>query len=175
MGEEETNDIEKGFVEVLKKRAKRLSKDELKQEIIKFLKENKICTLATCADNIPRSTPLRYRSEDMTIYIFTEGGGKLKNILQNPNVSLSLYGDYSGFESVKGLQMWGKAEIIRPEDGKKYIEAKNIIKSEEREDLKKLGVKARPDMKIIKIEVTKARYLSFPDGILNQFWSSEES
>ena len=168
-------DIEKDYRDILKKKAKRLSKDELKKEIIKFLSENKICTLATCANNIPRSTPLRYRNKGLAIYIFTEGGGKLKNILENPNISVSLYGDYSGFESVKGLQMWGKAEIIKPEDGQKYIDAKNIIKSEEREDLKRLGVKARPDMKIIKIEVSKARYLNFPDGILNQAWSEEEN
>ena len=71
--------------------------------------------------------------------------------------------------------MWGRAEVIRPEDGEKYTEAKNVIKSEEREDLKRLGVKARPDMKIIKIEVTKARYLNFPDVILNQVWNAEES
>ena len=172
MDNEKTKAMEKDFNEVLKGRIRRLSKEQLKKEIIKFLEENKICTIATCVNNIPRSTPVRYRSKNMTIYIFTEGGAKLKNIMENPNVSVSLYGDYSGFESVKGLQMWGMADIIKPEDGNKYIEAKNIIKSEEREDLKKLGIKARPDMKIVKIKVTKARYLNFPEGILNQVWEA---
>src|SRR3990172_6386058 len=168
--EEEIKEIESDFTKILNKKTRRLSKDELKKEIIRFLSENKICTIATCTNNIPRSTPVRYRSKDMTIYVYTEGGVKIKNILENPNVSLSLYGDYSGFESVKGLQLWGRAEIIKPEDGEKYAQAKSIIKSEEREDLKKLGVKASPDMKIIKIEATRARYLNFPEGILNQVW-----
>jgi len=94
---------------------------------------------------------------------------KVKNIRGNPSVSVSLYGDYSGFQSVKGLQIWGKAEIIDPEEGDKYRKARKLINVEEREDLKKLGIKdVRPDMKIIKIETERARFLSFPEGILNQ-------
>ena len=134
--EEEIKEMESDFTKILNKKTRRLSKDELKKEIIRFLSENKICTIATCTNNIPRSTPVRYRSKDMTIYVYTEGGVKIKNIMENPNVSVSLYGDYSGFESVKGLQLWGRAEIIKPEDGEKYVQAKSIIKSEEREDLK---------------------------------------
>ncbi len=161
--------LEEDFVENLKIEKKKLTRDELKKKIVEFLAGNKICTLATCLNNIPRSTPLRYRSKDLTIYILTEGGMKVKNIRENPAVSVSLYGDYSGFQSVKGLQIWGKAEIIDPEEGDKYRKARKIINVEEREDLKKLGIKdVRPDMKIIKIETERARYLSFPEGILNQ-------
>jgi len=161
--------LEEDFMEKLKVKKKRLNQDELKKKVIEFLEENKICTLATCSNNIPRSTPVRYRSKDLTIYILTEGGMKVKNIRENPDVSVSLYGDYSGFQSVKGLQIWGKAEIINPEDGEIYLEARRIINVEEREDLKRAGIKdIRADMKIIKLEVERARYLSFPEGILNQ-------
>jgi len=177
MKEEEVNEVEKeydekleeDFSKTLKGKKKRLTQDELKEKIIVFLTENKICTLATCSNNIPRSTPVRYRSEDLTIYILAEGGMKIKNIRENPDVSVSLYGEYSGFQSVRGLQLWGKAEIINPEDGDRYLKARRIIDVEGREDLKKLGVKdIRADMKVIKIEIERARYLSFPEGILNQ-------
>ncbi len=117
---------------------------------------------------MPRSTPVRYRSKDFTIYIFTEGGGKVQNILDNPNVSVSLYGNYSGFQSVAGLQLWGKAKIIRPDDKKRYEEAKKIIRMEERADLKKIDLQGMKPMDVIKIKVTRARYLDFPEGILNQ-------
>ena len=161
--------LEEDFVENLNVKKKKLTQDELKKKIVEFLTDNKICTLATCLDNIPRSTPLRYRSKGLTIYILTEGGMKVKNIRGNPSVSASLYGDYSGFQSVKGLQIWGKAEIIDPKEEDKYRTARKIINVEEREDLKELGIKdVRPDMKIIKIETERARYLSFPEGILNQ-------
>ena len=161
--------LEEDFVESLKIKKKKLSQEELKKEIINFLDENVICTLATCSNNIPRSTPLRYRNKGLTIYVFAEGGMKIKNIMENPHVSVSLYGEYSGIQSVKGLQLWGRAEIINPEDGERYREAKRIVNIEGREDLKNLGIKnIRPDMKAIKIEVERARYLNFPEGILNQ-------
>ena len=49
------------------------SEDELRKTIVSFLAENCICTLATCANNVPRSTPVRYRSNELTIYILAEG------------------------------------------------------------------------------------------------------
>lgn len=167
--------LEEDFIKYLKVTRKKLTHDELKKRIIKFLEEHKICTLASCSDNIPRSTPVRYRSKGLTLYILTEGGMKVKNIMKNPHVSVSLYGDYSGFQSVKGLQVWGRAEIIDPENRERYREARRIINVEEREDLKKLGLTVRPEMKIIKIETERARYLSFPEGILNQALTVKET
>ena len=164
--------IENDFVTLLKGKIKRLTPEQLKERIISFLQEQKICTLATCAQNIPRSTPVRYRSQGLTVYILTEGGGKVKNIRDNPNVSLSIVGEYTGFQSVTGLQAWGKAGIIKPQDGPLYDEAKRIMNLEERQDLKQMNLKAiRTPMDIIKIEVEKARFLCFPEGILNQVLS----
>ena len=161
--------LENDFVTILKGKIKRLPQEELKERIISFLQEQKICTLATCAQNIPRSTPVRYRSRGLTLYILTEGGGKVKNIKDNPQVSVSMVGEYSGFQSVTGLQVWGKAVIIKPQDGPAYDEAKRIVNLEERQDLKRMDLQAlRTPMDIIKIEVEKARFLSFPEGILNQ-------
>ena len=132
--------LEKNFVQKLNIEKKRLSEEELRKTIVSFLAENCICTLATCSNNVPRSTPVRYRSKDLTIYILAEGGMKIKNMRENPLVSVSIYGDYSGFQSVKGLQMWGKAEIINPEDGESYLEANRIVNLEGRKDLKNLGI-----------------------------------
>jgi nitroimidazol reductase NimA-like FMN-containing flavoprotein (pyridoxamine 5'-phosphate oxidase superfamily) len=160
--------LEDDYVNRAKGRVTRLTSGALKEKIKAFLKNHRICTLATCSQGVPRSTPVRYRSKDFTIYIFTEGGGKVKNILDNPHVSVSLYGTYSGFQSVTGLQLWGKAEIIKPGDGKRYEEAKKIIRMEERADLKKIDLQGMKPMDIIKIKVKRARYLNFPEGILNQ-------
>jgi uncharacterized protein YhbP (UPF0306 family) len=161
--------LENDFVTLLKGKIKRLTPEELKERIISFLQEQKICTLATCAQNIPRSTPVRYRSQGLTVYILTEGGGKVKNIRDNPNVSLSIVGEYTGFQSVTGLQAWGKAVIIKPQDGPLYDQAKTIMNLEERQDLKSMNLRQiRIPMDIIKITVEKARFLSFPEGILNQ-------
>ena len=163
--------LKKDFVEKLKGKIKRLSKDELRKSIIGFMEENCICTLATCSSNIPRSTIVRYRSKELTIYILTEGGGKVKNIRENPVVSASICGEYTGFQSVKSLQVWGKAEIIDPRNREKYEETRKIINPDERQDLQDIGIDKVPDMYIIKIDIERARYLNFPEGILNQVLS----
>jgi len=161
--------LEENYSALLKGKIKHLTADELKERIIKFLAEQKICTLATCAHNIPRSTPVRYRSHGLTLYILTEGGGKVRNIIENHNVSASVMGEYSGFKSATCLQLWGTAEIIEPRGGQKYEESRKLMHLEEREDLKQIQVKnIRTEMYIIKISVEKARFLSFPEGILNQ-------
>ena len=161
--------LEKNFVEKLKIKKNRLTPEELKERIIAFLEENPICTLATCSNNIPRSTPVRFRNKGLTIYILAEGGMKIKNLKENPKVSLSLYGEYSGFQSVRGLQLWGKAEIINPEDGESYREANRIVNLQGRQDLKDLGIEnLRHNMKAIKVTIERARYLSIAEGIFNQ-------
>jgi nitroimidazol reductase NimA-like FMN-containing flavoprotein (pyridoxamine 5'-phosphate oxidase superfamily) len=161
--------LEENYLAILKGKIRRLTDDELKERILKFLGEQKICTLATCAHNIPRSTPVRYRSDGFTLYILTEGGGKVRNIMENNSVSASMVGEYSGFKSVTCLQLWGTAAIIEPRDGQKYEEALEIMNLEEREDLKQIKIKnIRTEMYVIKISPKMARFLSFPEGILNQ-------
>ncbi len=163
------NKFEADYKEIVKGKIQELTKDELEEQIKIYLSSHLICTLATCLNNIPRSTVVRYKSKGLTIYILTEGGGKLKNIRENPNVSVSIYGDYTGFQSVNGLQAWGTAEIISPDDHEKYSEVLDVMKTGEREDLQKMGA---ADMEIkmfaIKINIKKARYLNLPEGVINK-------
>lgn len=161
--------IEKDFENILKRDPVKLTDEELKKKIEQFLDKNRICALSTCYNNMPRSTPVRYRSMGLTIYIVTEGGGKIRNIMKNHSVSVSLFGDYSGFQSVKGLQIWGEAEVIAPNNKAAHAEAIKVLQLKEREDLKEIDLNdVRQDMYIIKINTQKARYLDFPEGILNQ-------
>ena len=95
----------KELVGRLPQKPRKLTREKLEKEIVHFIKKHKICTLATCSGKMPRSTPVRYLNKGMTLYIFAEGGGKLINLKKNPNISVSLYGAYRGFLSVKGLQL----------------------------------------------------------------------
>jgi nitroimidazol reductase NimA-like FMN-containing flavoprotein (pyridoxamine 5'-phosphate oxidase superfamily) len=168
--EDEFNDqIREDFAKVLKKDISDRSQEELKDRIVRFLNRCQIGSLATCANNMPRSTPVRFGHRDLTVFVLTEGGGKLQNIKENPNVCFSVYGTYTGFRSCRGIQMWGKAEILSPSDKEVYVPAFKMLNLEEREDLKKLDMAdVRMDMPIIKIAPERIRYLSVPEGILNQ-------
>ncbi len=168
--EDEFNEqIREDYSKVLKRELSDRSPEELKERILRFLSRCQIGSLATCSDNIPRSTPVRFAHRDLSIYILTEGGGKLQNIQTNPHVCFSAYGTYTGFRSCRGIQLWGKAEILKPSDKETYLPAFEALKLEEREDLKKLDTgDVRMDMPIIKITPERIRYLSVPEGVLNQ-------
>lgn len=151
------------------KKIAQLPPEELQKRIHSFLTNNCIGTLATCADGVPRATPVRYKNKELDIYILTEGGGKLYNLERNPAVSFSVYGNYSGFKTVRGLQLWGQAHIINYTDRQAYAEAYAFLNLGERSDLKDIDLqKIRTDMYFIKIVPHRIRFLSFPQGILNE-------
>ena len=169
MSKELEKKIEKDFRTILNGEPKKLSDAELKASIIEYLSNYKICSIATCLNDIPRSTVLRYKSKNLTIFILTEGGGKMNNLRKNPNISATVYGEYTGFQSVSCVQMWGKAEIISPKETDKYAEVLQVMKTSERDDLKDLGVAdMKINMHVIKINIEKAVYLNLPEGIINQ-------
>ena len=96
--------------------AKSMPTKVLKEHIIEFLKEQNMCVLATCCDGLPRATPIEYHSKGLTMYFVGEPGTKLKNMKNNPNVSIGIFLPYTGWESVKGAQITGKAKIISREE-----------------------------------------------------------
>jgi len=89
---------------------KQLSPNELKQKIIGFLREHKEGSLATCMNNIPRSSPVQYfLGDDLNIYIQSAGGEKFNAIRQNPNVCLLVNTEYINYRKIKGVQIFGTA------------------------------------------------------------------
>jgi general stress protein 26 len=89
-----------------------MPQSELEAYLVEFLTQNNMCVLATCKGDVPRATPIEYRSKGLTLYLAGETGEKLKNIAYNQNVSVGIYYPYTGFESAKGVQITGKASIL---------------------------------------------------------------
>ena len=90
---------------------KELSRWDLEHKIIDFLKDQTLCVIATCSENIPRASTVEFFPIDTTIYILTEGGEKIQNIMQNPNVSIAIHAPVTGWKNVRGIQITGIAEI----------------------------------------------------------------
>ncbi len=72
-----------------------MPEEELKKEIRDFLEKRKIIVLCTCSDNVPRATPMDFymdkKSDDFNIYVGPAPGRKVKNIEENPIVSIGIY------------------------------------------------------------------------------------
>lgn len=103
--------------------------DEIENWFENFVSTHNTCALATAFiedehcesdENIfenklmIRNTPVEYSYHDGCFWIFSEGGHKFRGIVQNGNVCLTVYDDYSGFGKLRSAQIQGKAELVKP-------------------------------------------------------------
>lgn len=72
-----------------------MPEEDVKKAIRAFLDERKVLVLCTCSDKIPRATPMDFymdkKSNDFNIYLGPAPGRKVKNIEENPNISIGIY------------------------------------------------------------------------------------
>ncbi len=131
----------------------KMEPSELKNHILEFLKEHKEGSLATCMNDMPRSSPVQYFvGDNMDIYIISAGGDKFKFIDHNPKVCLLVNTDYINYRQIKGVQIFGKATTSL-ENLELFNEAKIYYSDPYRIDHEK------DYLKIIKIEPTEIVYL----------------
>jgi hypothetical protein len=90
---------------------KALSREKLKTLIVEFFQSQGLCVLATCGRGKPRATPVEYFPDGLTLYVLTEGGRKLENIQENPEVSVAVSTAWLGWERSKGVQVSGRAVV----------------------------------------------------------------
>lgn len=84
----------------------------------KLLKENNLCVLATCSDQLPNSSLMQYVYDEINMSIFMltlSGSVKYNNITANSQVSL-LIDTRSDVKAVglpvMALTVYGKAKIV---------------------------------------------------------------
>ena len=91
------------------------SREELEEEIIDYLSKKQPCTLATCGtDGWPRVSVVDYVNDGLTIYIFSEGGDKFKNLRENDRVGIGI-GTGSKAMKTRGINIWGIAHVYDDE------------------------------------------------------------
>lgn len=90
----------------------------LKRSICRFLKRHTILSLATCIDGQAWSTDLFYASDDnCQLYFISSGTTRhCQHIANNPQVSLSISGDYADWGEIIGLQLDGVANVVSESD-----------------------------------------------------------
>ena len=154
----------KNYEILTKNLKKKLPRNDLEEYILDFLKSQNMGVLSTSFNDIPRATPVEYYNNGATLYIIAEEGEKIKNIEKNPNISFSIYASYSGWLSVKGVQITGKAKILTYpskefEEGLEYYDcSKNAEQLGIDENIILQDVKK---MKMIKIESEKIELFDF--------------
>ena len=102
--------------------SEKMPKAQLLEEIDKYIQGNNTCALATGYGDFIRCTPIEYSWHNESFWMFSEGGQKFVGLEENKNVCLAIYDRYDGFGKLKGMQVTGNAEIIKPFSAE-YIQA----------------------------------------------------
>ncbi|WP_220682848.1 flavodoxin domain-containing protein [Methanofollis formosanus] len=91
-----------------------MPEEELRARADRFLSAHSECVLATGHEKAVRATPVDYHYADGQIYIYSEGGAKFAHLVQNPRASVAVYDPHTSMEDVRGMQLTGSVEVIRP-------------------------------------------------------------
>jgi len=122
-----------------------MPKEELKKQIREYLDKRKVLVLCTCNNNIPRATPMDFYTEkdSFNIYVGPAPGRKVKNIEQNPNISIGIYTPLSEGK-IQGMQITasGRERLIFLKEGDEGFEkAQKIVRGKRKLILKILPEK----------------------------------
>jgi general stress protein 26 len=92
---------------------------EVFKRCLELLRAGKFCALATALEAKPRVRAMEYAVADSSIiFMLTEGGRKVRDILLNPDVSIAVWTeDPTG---VKGLMISARAEVVDPGDQQRF-------------------------------------------------------
>jgi uncharacterized protein YhbP (UPF0306 family) len=176
----ELTDVERErmFDELFKKlkiKRRQPNREELEKEIIDYLGKKHPCTLATCSKNgEPRASVVDYVNEGLTLYVFSEGGSKFKNILENNKVCVGIGNSTRTIKSVRGVNIWGIADVFT-EDAPEYAHAMKLFKPLFDDFEKQTGgpVVFPPGMvRVIRITPTMITYYHYMKGIAAACWEA---
>ncbi len=145
-----------------------MPEEDLKAAIRDFLDSRKILVLCTCSDNIPRATPMDFymdkNSNDFNIYIGPAPGRKVKNIEENPNVSIGIYTPMDTGK-IQGMQITasGKEKLVFLREGDKDFDVvQKIVRGRRKLILKIIPDKIELlDYEFIKKGYSRLQYLEF--------------
>ncbi|MFW9866650.1 MAG: pyridoxamine 5'-phosphate oxidase family protein [Candidatus Thorarchaeota archaeon] len=110
----------------------KMPEEELKREIREFLDKRKVLILCTCSNNIPRATPMDFYTEkdSFNIYVGPAPGKKVKNIEENPNISIGIYTPLTEGK-IQGMQITASRRdrlIFLKEEDEGFEKAQKIVR-----------------------------------------------
>ena len=90
----------------------------LKSSICRYLMRHTTLSLATCRDNQAWSTDLFYASDVSCrlYFVSSDTTRHCQNIAANPQVSVSISGEFTDWGAIKGLQLDGVASLVSNSD-----------------------------------------------------------
>ena len=94
---------------------KKLPRDELVPRIERMLTMDWMGVLSTIGKDGPIGSPVEFYAEGLVIYTYPQPGSpKLKAMARDPRICFSVHALNAGWASVRGAQLFGKAQLLDP-------------------------------------------------------------
>lgn len=119
--------------------------DDLSDDILKFINEHHVLSMATSAEDTLSSCSLFYVFvEDEICFVFAsdEATEHIRNIRQNPHVSASIYNETTEVNEIKGLQIRGTVSEAPAGYEELYVTKYSYAKEVQNKTIWKLSVTA---------------------------------
>jgi len=90
-----------------------MTQEKLEKEIVDYISKHRMCTVATARDNQPSASTVYYVNEGLDVFFESDPvTEKVKTIEVNPKVALTIDEDCEDWSKIRGIQLYGKAEIV---------------------------------------------------------------
>ncbi len=91
-----------------------MNAEEFEKKVKSFMDRYTTMALACSMNDLPWTAPVYYARRNYDLVFFSSPNSRHAQILKkNPNASAAIYGDYSDWKSIKGLQMEGLVDNIK--------------------------------------------------------------
>lgn len=89
---------------------------DLERQIVEFLSQQRIASVATCADGQVHNAAVEYVNDGATLYFVSfPDTRKLHNIVGNPEVAIDIHASRLRPDQIRGVQYFGKARVLQEE------------------------------------------------------------
>ena len=87
--------------------------EDLKPQVLDYLKSHNTMTLATCAGDAPWAATVFFASDDLRLYFFSSPESRhCQNLSANAKVAVTVQEDYQDWRQIKGIQLEGRVELV---------------------------------------------------------------
>jgi len=87
--------------------------EDLKQQVLDYLKNHNTMTLATCAGDSPWAATVFFASDGLRLYFFSAPESRhCQNLAANARVAVTVQEDYQDWRKIKGIQLEGQVELV---------------------------------------------------------------